>query len=166
MTIAAFRGAYAFLSNFSQTPVVWRDEVWPTAEHAFQAAKCLYEADRVAILNAATPGEAKRLGRKVTLRLDWEEIKDSIMEEILRAKFASANMQSRLLSTKEEELVEGNVWHDNYWGDCRCSTNEACVESGENKLGKLLMKLRGEIRARKDQEATKDVQGRTLESGS
>lgn len=161
--IDKFDGQYGFLSNFSRYGLTWRDEVWPTSEHAFQAAKCVQEMDRLSILHADTPGQAKRLGKKIYMRHDWEEIKVPIMEEILRAKFASQHMQELLLGTGEDTLVEGNRHHDNIWGDCRCGNfddeHPQCLKTGTNYLGVLLMKIRGELRARLEgEERPTDVQ--------
>ena len=46
-------------------------------------------------------------------------------------------------TTGDAELIEGNTWHDNYWGVCSCSK---CNGRGKNRLGKLLMKVREELR--------------------
>ena len=99
---------------------------------------------RKAIREASTPREAKRLGRSSPLRQDWEEVKVAYMESILRKKFSDEVMKLRLLSTGDEELVEGNHWNDTFWGVCR--------GEGENHLGKLLMKIRKELR---DEQAKK-----------
>lgn len=56
--------------------------------------------------------------------------------------------------------IEGNVWHDQHWGDCRCNRlalplrREACAERGANHLGRLLMELRAELHATQPQEAS------------
>ena len=93
---------------------------------------------RRAIANASTPGLAKKMGRSVSLRPDWEDIKDDIMLEGLYRKFADDELADWLLDTGDEELVEGNWWGDRYWG--------VCNGVGQNKLGKLLMKVRSEIK--------------------
>ena len=93
---------------------------------------------RRAIANASTPGLAKKMGRSVSLRPDWEDIKDDVMLEGLYRKFADDELADWLLDTGDEELVEGNWWHDRYWG--------VCDGVGQNKLGKLLMKVRSEIK--------------------
>lgn len=85
------------------------------------------------------PNEAKKLGRKVKLRSDWEEVKDQIMYEICYQKFNFENnmdITMKLMKTKNIELIEGNTWNDTYWGVCR--------GNGKNKLGKILMKIRKE----------------------
>lgn len=143
--IYSFEGKYAFLSNFDKSPIV--DEhgiVYPTNEHFFQAMKTLNIAERAAIAAAPSPGKAKRMGRQVALRSDWEAIKNDVMLEGLRKKFADPKLAQKLLNTAEEHLVEGNTWHDNYWGICHCGRPSCGV--GSNMLGNLLMQVRDELR--------------------
>ena len=137
--IDRFDGEYAFLSNYSASP--FKDECgdfFPTMEHYFQANKADNQNDYLHIAYAPTPGEAKRLGRKIQLRPDWEEIKDKVMLTGLRKKFTDPELRSLLLATGDEELIEGNYWGDTYWG--------VCNGIGQNKLGKLLMQVREEIK--------------------
>jgi ribA/ribD-fused uncharacterized protein len=141
--ISVFDGEYAFLSNFYESKIIYKDITFPTVEHAFQAAKSLSEEEQAAISIAKTPGIAKRLGRKVLLRPDWEEIKEKVMYECVKEKFKEPVLREKLLNTYPAELIEGNTWHDNYWGDCSC---EKCKNiKGKNSLGKILMKVRSEI---------------------
>lgn len=80
------------------------------------------------------------------LREDWEEIKSQVMLDCLRNKFAAGSMLARALQdTGKEILVEGNLWHDNTWGDCKC--NHCCDIKGQNLLGRLLMQVRDELNA-------------------
>ena len=86
-----------------------------------------------------SPGQAKKYGKTVELRKDWEDVKLSIMEEIIREKFIyDPDLVKMLLDTGDKELIEGNNWNDTFWGMCR--------GKGENHLGKILMKLREELR--------------------
>ena len=143
VSIAVFNGEYAFLSNFYESKIVYKGITFPTVEHAFQAAKSLSEEEQAAISIAKTPSIAKRLGRKVLLRPDWEEIKEKVMYECVKEKFKNPVLRIKLLNTYPAELIEGNVWHDNYWGNCSC---EKCKNiEGKNNLGKILMKVRNEI---------------------
>lgn len=142
--ISVFDGKYMFLSNFYNASCTFEGKIYPTVEHAFQAAKTLIPEEREEIRKAETPGKAKRMGRAVTLRPDWEEVKTDVMRECLRSKFAFSPLGVDLLLTGNEELIEGNTWHDNCWGNCTC---EQCVNKpGENRLGKLLMEIREELR--------------------
>lgn len=136
--IDRFDGEYAFLSNYSASPFRIDYVLFPTMEHYFQANKADNQNDYLHIANAPTPGEAKRLGRKIQLRPDWEKIKDNVMLTGLRKKFADPELRSLLLATGDEELVEGNYWGDTYWG--------VCNGVGQNKLGQLLMEIREEIK--------------------
>jgi N-glycosidase YbiA len=136
--IEHFEGEYAFLSNFWPAPVVLDRITYPTVEHAYQAAKAGDRLERERIAALPTPGSAKRAGRKVALRPDWERIKIGVMEDLVRRKFADPELAGRLLATGDEGLVEGNAWNDRFWGVCR--------GEGRNELGKILMKVRAELR--------------------
>lgn len=136
--INRFDGKYFFLSNFSPSPFRVDYVLFPTMEHYFQANKADNQNDYLHIAYAPTPGEAKRLGRKIQLRSNWEEIKDEVMLTGLRKKFADPELRNLLLATGDEELIEGNYWRDTYWG--------VCNGVGQNKLGKLLMQVREEIK--------------------
>ncbi len=137
--ILAFAGDHDFLSNFSFSSVHWEGVSYPTVEHAFQAAKTLDPEERRRVRAASSPAGAKRIGRRVTLRKDWESVKVSIMEQLVREKFtAHLELRERLLATGGRELVEGNTWNDTFWGVCR--------GKGKNHLGKILMKVRTELR--------------------
>lgn len=138
-----FDGEFAFLSNFYNASCIFEGKLYPTVEHAFQAAKSLDLAERDWIAAAGSPGLAKRLGRRINLRSDWEKIKFDVMEECLRSKFADPVLKQKLLATGDEELVEGNYWHDNTWGNCSCEKCKDIV--GRNMLGNILMKLRTEF---------------------
>ncbi len=135
-------GKFKF-SNFQPSPVVIDGVVWLTVEHFYQAMKTLDPKEQKKIRTLVLPGQAKRAGRKVTMRSDWEAVKEQVMMQGLRAKFALPDFKRSLLSTGDEEIVERNTWHDNEWGDCIC---QKCKnKAGANKLGKLLMTLRSEL---------------------
>lgn len=130
-----FTGDFAFLSNFYIDGLPGK-----TVEHRFQSQKSLDPREQDFVLSASTPGEAKRLGRRVTLRGDWEEVKVSVMERLLREKFKQPHLAEKLLMTGSVELIEWNTWNDTFWG---VSTK---THRGENRLGNLLMKIRRELR--------------------
>lgn len=149
--INSFSGRYAFLSNF------FLDSDGFCAEVEFQACKATCTADRDYVLGAykgftvrEIPREAKRRGRKITLRHDWEKIKLEAMQATLQRKFSSIVMKEMLLQTDDVPLIEGNWWHDVYWGVCDGSMRvKKCPGHppyGENNLGKLLMVVRSELR--------------------
>lgn len=135
-----FHGKYFFLSNFDESLLWYNGKLWPTVEHAFQAAKVDAETAEK-IHKADTPGVAKRLGRQGKMRPDWDDIRFKVMEECLMRKFlCNPELMQKLLDTGDEELIEGNTWHDNIWGDCSCSK---CKDRpGRNMLGKTLMNIR------------------------
>lgn len=135
-----FKNEYFFLSNFYPCMIYdYRVSKYaPSVEHYFQAQKTVHKSEIEMILNAKTASDAKKLGRKVSLREDWEDIKDAVMLEGLRQKFAYPHLRNKLLHTKDIELVENNNWNDTYWG--------VCNGVGKNMLGKLLMQVREEIK--------------------
>lgn len=142
--IDSFSGKLAFLSNFYPATIAFNDKIFPTSEHLYQWAKTTDEKEKEAIRLAPTPGKAKRIGRKCTLRPDWDERKTIVMKTIVRWKFKqNPNLAQKLLETGDAILVEGNNWHDNFWGSCRC---EKCASiQGQNELGQILIAIREEI---------------------
>lgn len=140
--ITSFRDEYEFLSNFYAHPVTLDGETYPTAEHAFQALKTLQPAERLKVRETPTPYAVKRLGKRVTLREDWDSLRFDVMERVVRAKFSDPGLAARLRETGERELVEGNNWRDATWGCVRAQGGEW---KGQNHLGKILMKVRAEL---------------------
>lgn len=148
--ITSFTDDYAFLSNFYAVTVKYEGGRYPTAEHAFQAAKSTSKIDRHAIRMARTPGIAKRMGRRLILRDDWEEIRVSVMREILTEKFTHPGLRLELVNTGNRLLVEGNTWGDRFWGACRDPVSgypswfdgKSFSLFGHNWLGVLLMDIR------------------------
>lgn len=137
--IDSFSGKYAFLSNFYHAPIQYGGRTYPTTEHLFQALKSLDDVDRELIAGALTPGNAKRMGRKVKLRADWERVKVQCMHLCIKLKFDThADLRRRLLETGNAILIEGNTWGDRFWG--------VFEGEGQNLLGELLMKLRDQYR--------------------
>lgn len=139
-SISHFRDAFRYLSNFYPSPINVNGWYFPTVEHCYQAHKVKFPQDFLSILNANSPGSAKRLGKQYILRDDWEMVKLHVMQIAVLAKFKQHPLlKYKLIDTFPMQLVEGNNWHDNYWGVCYCS---ACKDQGKNMLGKILMNLR------------------------
>lgn len=136
-TIDQFQGKYRFLSNFWNCPVTYGGITYKNTEAAFQAQKCTDPADRVHF-SGLDPPSAKRRGRRVKLRPDWESVKDGLMADIVTAKFEQhPELAARLIATAPAELIEGNSWGDTYWG--------VCGGQGENRLGLILMAVRSKL---------------------
>lgn len=132
--INRFQGEYFFLSNFYPASVWYDGHLYPTVEHAYQAAKTLlwHQRRQIQLLDAEQANIAKRLGKTVKLRPEWNEgLRDYVMLDLVRQKFAEVSKQELLRLTRTEELVEGNNWHDLYWGKCTCRTRGHNNE-GEN----------------------------------
>lgn len=136
--INSFEGKYSFCSNFFNSKVVYNGIEYATSEHAYQAQKSADKFGHDQILSAPTPALAKKYGRLVRARRDWDNVKLSIMEEIVRAKFEqNEDIASLLIETDNAEIIEGNYWGDRFWG--------VCNGTGQNHLGKILMKIRDEL---------------------
>lgn len=137
--IDSFRGANFWLSNFFLAPVTYEGLLYPSTEHAYQAAKTLDPQERYKFLGI-TCRQAKAIGYKVKMRPDWDSVKIDIMYEIVKQKFSIHDeLQRKLLDTEDAELIEGNDWKDDFWG--------VCTDKGQNHLGKILMKIRDELKA-------------------
>ena len=134
--INLFKGEYAFLSNFQKCEVEFEGITFPSVEHAFQAAKTLDPDERLKFTKGS-PVIVRGMGRRLKLRSDWEEIKDSVMYACLKSKFQNPEMRKKLLDTGDAVLIEGNNHGDRYWGMVN--------GEGQNKLGRLLMQVRSEI---------------------
>lgn len=167
--IDLFRNTYSWLSNFYFSPVKYEGVWFPCSENAYQAKKSSHLSNEeiakyIGAENLAKyqlsldakklgyryfsiirPAEAKKMGRIIPIRPDWETIKVDVMKDIVRLKFTqSSELRKHLLATENEELVEGNTWHDNFWGNCTC--NNCCSIKGINMLGKILMEVREELK--------------------
>lgn len=134
--INSFKDDYAFLSNMYETHVFYNGAHYNNSEAAFQAQKNPEEALKFIGVSGYM---AKKLGKKVALRPDWDEVKLQIMYEIVSAKFSqNETLKQKLIDTGNATLIEGNTWNDRFWG--------VCNGEGENHLGKLLMRVRLELK--------------------
>lgn len=140
MTVSQFKGSYRFLSNFWPAKVRYEGVDYPTVEHAYQAAKTLDLEVRKQFAGLEPPSGAKRLGRKLEIRPDWDRIKLLVMEDLVRQKFQHPELRDLLLATESRELQEGNTWGDRFWG-----IFPPVIGYGENHLGKILMRVRAEL---------------------
>ena len=131
------RGKYSFLSNFHPVPIRVEDITYSSVEHAYQAMKTIDKEARKRI-SLMIPGQAKRAGKLVELRDGWEDMKITVMKNLLDIKFSNPELASLLLETGDEILEEGNNWRDTYWGVYK--------GQGSNHLGELLMVIRNELR--------------------
>jgi len=136
--ITSFHGPHWFLSDSYPASVMLDGKTYPTVAHAFQAAKTTDPAMRWHFQRTSlTAGDAKRLGRQITLRDDWEPIKVQIMMDLVWLKFQEPSLAARLVETAGRQLVEGNHWNDTFWG--------VCNGVGSNWLGLILMTVRDTI---------------------
>jgi ribA/ribD-fused uncharacterized protein len=164
--INSFSGRWAFLSNFYLCKITHQGIVYPSSEHYYVAMKvkedqlingkmCPASDVREMISKISTPGQVKRFGRSLSIRKDWDSVKLKAMEWVIREKFTKhPDLKEMLIQTGNEEIIESNYWHDIFWGVCTC---EKCGNKGENHLGKLIMKIRDEIRNQNRNISLEDV---------
>lgn len=139
--ITSFRAEHYFLSNMYPVPVTFEGLTYPCVESAFQAAKVLDKENRINF-TSLNGYKAKSAGRKVILRKDWEKVKLDVMYQCVSNKFTENEfMKEKLLNTGDAMLIEGNTWGDKFWG--------VYEGVGENHLGKILMRVRKELKERR-----------------
>lgn len=134
---------HRFLSNFYPSTIEYNGHRYLTVEHAYQASKVVKESDRQKIQDASSPGQAKRLGRRIKMHRNWDAVKNSVMLDLVELKFRDKDLAGMLIATGTAELIEGNTWGDTYWGMCFDPVLETWV--GENHLGQILMEVRAKL---------------------
>ncbi len=140
--IDSFSGSMRFLSNFFLVDIEWGGLSFTSTEAAYQAAKTTDHELRKKFVPLG-PSEAKRLGNEIELRPGWDEVRDTVMWELVAQKFSKEPLRQLLQKTKPRALVEGNHWHDVYWGVCNGKCKYGPHPSyGENHLGLTLMEVR------------------------
>jgi ribA/ribD-fused uncharacterized protein len=134
--ILKFDGPNRWLSNFTKVTISLDGNDYPSVENAYQAAKTITPGERT-IFETCTAGQAKRAGRKVTMRPRWNDIKRYIMFELNDQKYNIEPFRTQLINTWPAALEEGNTWNDTFWG--------VCNGKGQNQLGKILMQIRFDL---------------------
>ena len=137
-------GIYPEFSNFWNCRVKWNGLVYSNTEAIFQAQKTLNEEEQLKFVNL-NGGQAKQLGRKITLRNDWESVKFQTMCDIVYAKFSqNEKLKELLLNTGTAYIMEDTTgWHDNIWGHCSCGRCQ--TKQSKNLLGLALMFTRAKL---------------------
>lgn len=139
--IKRFREKHTFLSNFYPCQIEFEGHYYSSVEHAYVAAKTKDSGIRDEIRKIKNAGAVKKFGREwIDLPLNWDDIKVDIMETLVRKKFKTEILAEKLISTGAAPLFEGNWWGDKFWGV------DIETEKGENNLGKILMKIRREVK--------------------
>jgi len=153
-----FRDKYWFLSNFFPVNIEFEGVIYPSVEHAYVAAKTLDIPAR-SLLLSLTAGQAKRSGRKLEIRSDWDEIRISVMGRLVAQKFLTNPDLASLLLAIDEPIIEHNDWGDTFWG--------VCEGIGRNEFGKILERIKIDlVKREKDDPLTRpDVTWEELGTG-
>ncbi|MFH1509712.1 MAG: NADAR family protein, partial [Candidatus Nealsonbacteria bacterium] len=115
--VGFYEREYYTFSNFSSFSVKWKGKVWPTSEHAYQAAHFLKTAPDLAnkIHKAKSAHEAYKLAKNNTDKTpeNWHEIKTAVMEDIVRHKLKqNPYVMHKLIQTGNRYLVEDSPKDD------------------------------------------------------
>ena len=142
-------------SNMHEAPIQVDGITFPTVEHYFQwsKAKMFGDADiQNKILKTASPKSVKTYGKKVKGFDEeaWNEKKDSVMRTAVKAKLMQhPDILKKLRDTGTRPIAEADP-RGKYWGIGTSSeTSKAKDPSrwpGQNKMGKILMELRDELK--------------------
>lgn len=137
--ILQFQDEYRWLSNHWPSIIVFQGITFPTVEHAYVYSKTIVQEEQDLFLQAQpmSAAQAKRAGKLLTLRSDWEDVRLNFMLDFTRQKYRNQVLRNKLIDTGNCLIVEGNTWHDYFWGQCN--------GKGENNLGKIIMKVREEL---------------------
>lgn len=141
--IVKFSGEFRFLSNFFMHSVFYKGEEFKSNEHAYQYRKTDSPMWKEAIKDCASPSEARKQGRMAPIVDNWDEIKYGLLMDINVVKYQDPILRKKLIETSPYYLIEGNTWHDNYFGVCSCYLCKH--KKSFNNLGKILMRIRSEI---------------------
>ncbi len=163
--IDKFEGRWRFLSNFYPCKIEHKGITYPSVEHYYVAMKVTemqlldgryYTAAdfREMIAKIPSPADIKKIGQRIKVRKDWDEKKLDFMNWAVKEKFKDETLAEMMMLTDGYDLAEGNYWHDNFWGSCIC---QKCRNSGQNNLGKILMKVREEIKLKNQKPSIEDI---------
>lgn len=131
---------FGFLSNFAASPILVDGFEWPTSEHYYQSQKFSEPHIIEKIQLAKSPDQAFQISREYDqfVRPDWITLRDEIMQYIVTEKFEqNSQLAHKLVATGDVTLKE-HSHRDAYWGD-------GGNGEGENRLGKILMLVRGQF---------------------
>lgn len=150
--IKGFFGPYRWASNFHVAEIYMNGLKFPASENGYMYTKlhpdCFKEGWMMTIdgelhtyksllrkLQTCKPHEAKKLGRQIPIRDDWERVKYDMMAQAVFDKyFRHMDLRAKLLSTYPKYIEETNHWNDTTWG--------VCNGVGTNWLGKITMNVR------------------------
>ena len=120
-----------------------KGKFYASVEHAYMSEKSHEQSWKELCQQPNISGkQIKRFSQTIELRPDWEDVKLLVMEHCLREKFRQEPFRTKLIETGNQNIQEGNYWNDRFWGvDLKSSPN-----IGENHLGRLIMKIRHELR--------------------
>ena len=129
------------LRNDYPSEIVISNISYPTLEHAYQAMKFVDTEIQKQIANSKTVREARKIGVSSKIRDNWDSIKLSVMNMLLRKKFSEDPiLTDRLIKTGVAPIIMNG--YDSFWGTGKDGL-------GENNFGKALADVRLEFQISK-----------------
>jgi len=136
------RHANDFLSIATETPIELEGKLWPSVEH-FVTAQMFADPWFQEKIRNTRASQLLRLSTRIKgqfPRADWPQMRDEVMYRANAAKFAQhPTLRARLMATEDEELVLKTIYHKHF--------GDGGDGSGQNMLGKILMRIRRELRS-------------------
>lgn len=134
---------HKWLSNMTLVDIKLKGIIYPSVEHAYMSEKSKEKTWKEFCSNREISGkQVKVYSKTIDLRYDWLNVRLKVMEYCLREKFKQEPFKQLLLDTENQNIQEGNYWNDRFWGvDLKQDPN-----TGENNLGRLIMKIREELK--------------------
>lgn len=157
VVIYRVRDAFGGLSNMAGGyPLLVNGIVIPSSEALYQACRFPHRPEwQAEIISQSNPMTAKMVAKKDGRRAhqsrpDWAAIELDVMAWALRVKLAwhYRRLAELLLTTDDRPIVEKSRTDDK-WGAIEICPG--CLE-GDNRLGRLLMDLRTQVRTRSREE--------------
>lgn len=135
-----FGQEFRWLSNFELVKIEFEGRIYPSTENAYQAAKVMdFQRDYFVSCSASNAKSKWKQFIPMYSASKWDEIKLDVMEKVSIEKYKNQELRQKLLDTGDKYLEETNWWQDTFYGvDYKLG--------GRNELGKLLMKIRKEIK--------------------
>lgn len=141
--ITEFKGKHDWLSNFAPVEIQSGYYIFASVEHAYMSEKSDDDNWKMFCVETEKAGVVKKASYHQKLIKDWHEKKVEIMKGFLIQKFSHEPYRTLLIKTGPQYISEGNWHNDAFWGVC------LRLNSGQNKLGLLIMEIRENLKGNK-----------------
>ena len=152
--LALYKSGWCPLSNFSIAPFTINGVTYNCVEQWYQSEKAKYFGDQNAyrlIMQSKSPKWQKYYGERLRWydEQTWKQVADNVVETGIRAKAEQNDNFKAFLKDTGSAIVGEATKFDCYWGiGIDLYDQNICDLSrwyGENRMGKILMKVRDAI---------------------